>query len=74
MFNDYYWRQYEKLLDYKDALDEYLETLDDNSEEWKQLNELILDILDIDCYIDRAFEKIEKNKKYKNIVDNCYNS
>lgn len=74
MFNDYYWRQYEKLLDYKDALDEYLETLDDNSEEWKELNELILDILDIDCYIDRAFEKIEKNKKYKNIADNCYNS
>lgn len=74
MFNDYYWKQYEKLLDYKDALDEYLETLDDNSEEWKELNELILDILDIDCYIDRAFEKIEKNKKYKNIVDNCYNS
>ena len=74
MFNDYYWRQYEKLLDYKDALDEYLETLDDNSEERKELNELILDILDIDCYIDRAFEKIEKNKKYKNITDNCYNS
>lgn len=74
MFNDYYWKQYEKLLDYKDALDEYLETLDDNSEEWEELNELILDILDIDCYIDRAFEKIEKNKKYKNIVDNCYNS
>lgn len=74
MFNDYYWKQYEKLLDYKDALDEYLETLDDDSEEWKELNELILDILDIDCYIDRAFEKIEKNKKYKNIVDNCYNS
>lgn len=74
MFNDYYWQQYEKLLDYKDALDEYLETLDDNSEEWKELNELILDILDIDCYIGRAFEKIEKNKKYKKIVDNCYNS
>ena len=74
MFNDYYWRQYEKLLDYKDALDEYLETLDDNSEEWKELSELILDILDIDCYIDRAFEKIEKNKKYKSIVKNCYNS
>ena len=74
MFNDYYWKQYEKLLDYKDALDEYLETLDDNSEEWKELNELILDILDIDCYIDRAFEKIEENKKYKKIVDNCYNS
>ena len=73
MFNDYYWQQYAKLLDYKDALDEYLETLDDNSEERKELNELILDILDIDCYIDRAFEKIEKNKKYKNIVKNCYN-
>ena len=73
MFNDYYWKQYEKLLDYKDALDEYLETLDDNSEERKELNELILDILDIDCYINRAFEKIEKNKKYKNITNNCYN-
>ena len=74
MFNDYYWQQYAKLLDYKDALDEYLETLDDNSEEHKELDELILDILDIDCYINRAFEKIEKNKKYKNIVDNCYKS
>lgn len=72
MFNDYYWQQYEKLLDYKDFLDEYLETLDDNSEEWKELNELILDILDIDCYIDRAFEKIDK--KYKNIVKDCYKS
>lgn len=67
MFNDYYWRQYEKLLDYKDALDEYLETLDDNSEEYKELDELILDILDIDCYINRAFEKIDE--KYKNIIE-----
>ena len=66
MFNDYYWRQYEKLLDYKDALDEYLETLDSNSEEYKELDELILDILDIDCYINRAFEKIDK--KYKKII------
>lgn len=66
MFNDYYWKQYEKLLDYKDALDEYLETLDDNSEEYKELDELILDILDIDCYINRAFEKIDE--KYKNII------
>lgn len=67
MFNDYYWKQYEKLLDYKDALDEYLETLDDNSEEYKELDELILDILDIDCYINRAFEKIDE--KYKNIIE-----
>lgn len=67
MFNDYYWQQYEKLLDYKDALDEYLETLDDNSEEWKELNELILDILDIDYCINRAFEKIDE--KYKNIIE-----
>lgn len=66
MFNDYYWKQYEKLLDYKDALDEYLETLDDNSDDWKELNELILDILDIDCYINRAFNKIDG--KYKNII------
>jgi hypothetical protein len=55
------------LLDYKDALDEYLETLDDNSEEYKELDELILDILDIDCYINRAFEKIDE--KYKNIIE-----
>jgi hypothetical protein len=55
------------LLDYKDALDEYLETLDDNSEKYKELDELILDILDIDCYINRAFEKIDE--KYKNIIE-----
>ena len=67
MFNDYYWKQYEKLLDYKDDLDEYLETLDSNSEEYKELDELILDILDIDCYINRAFEKIDE--KYKNIIE-----
>lgn len=59
--NWYYGQRYETLLDYKDSLEEKLETLDENSNEYKKLNKLIEDILDIQYYIEKAYTKIEKN-------------
>lgn len=61
--NNYYWQQYASLLDYKDLLYDYVENLDENSEEYKKLDDLILDILDIQCYINNAFEKLENYKQ-----------
>ena len=61
--NNYYWQQYASLLDYKDLLYDYVENLDENSEEYKKLDDWILDILDIQCYINNAFEKLENYKQ-----------
>lgn len=70
MFNDWYWQQYEKLLDMKDLLDDELARLEEkglqNSKKYKEMDEQVLDILDIQCYIDKALENI--NKKYRKIV------
>ena len=62
------------MLDYKDILDEYLNTLDENSEEYKKLDDLILDILDIDWYINQAMAKIEENKTYQKVIKDYYNN
>ena len=72
--NTYYWQKYSDLLDYKDILDEYLNTLDENSEEYKKLDDLILDILDIDWYINQAMAKIEENKTYQKVIKDYYNN
>lgn len=64
---DWYWQNYSSLLEYKDDLEELLEKFEEiwlgDTETYKDLDELILDILDIQCYIDRAYEKLEKYKK-----------
>lgn len=70
--NTYYWQKYSDLLDYKDILDEYLNTLEENSEEYKKLDDLILDILDIDWYINQAMTKIEENKVYQKVIKDYY--
>ena len=66
MFNDYYWQRYSTLLEYKDKLDEYLDTLEEHSSEYDDLDDLIGDILDIQYYIEKAYKIIEQ--KYSNVV------
>lgn len=60
MFN-YYWQRYSTLLEYKDKLDDYLNTLDNHSSEYDKLDDLIGDILDIQYYIEKAYKNIEKD-------------
>lgn len=58
---DYYWQRYASLLERKDKLDDYLNTLDMDSSAYKKLDNLIWDILDIQYYIEKAYNSIEKN-------------
>jgi hypothetical protein len=58
---DYYWQRYATLLEYKDKLDDYLNTLDEHSSEYEKLDDLIGDILDIQYYIEKAYRSIEKD-------------
>lgn len=66
----YYWQRYDLLLEDKDILEDYLRKLEDewkeSTEEYKEIDELVLDILDIQCYIEKAEETIEQ--KYNKIV------
>ena len=62
----YYWQRYATLLEYKDMLDNYLETLNEDSSEYKKLDDLILDILDIQYYIEKAYKNIEKD--YSDVI------
>lgn len=66
MFNTYYWQRYSTLLEYKDKLNDYLNTLDEHSSEYDKLDDLIGDILDIQYYIEKAYKIIEKD--YADIV------
>jgi hypothetical protein len=66
MFNNYYWQRYSILLEYKDKLDDYLENLKSDSPEYKKLDNLIGDILDIQYYIEKAYKDIEKD--YADVV------
>lgn len=66
MFNTYYWQRYATLLEYKDKLDDFLENLKYDSPEYKKLDNLIGDILDIQYYIEKAYKDIEKN--YADVV------
>ena len=63
---DYYWQRYATLLEYKDKLDDFLENLKYDSPEYKKLDNLIGDILDIQYYIEKAYKDIEKD--YADIV------
>ena len=66
----YYWQRYDLLLEDKEILEDYLTKLEDEwkecTEEYKEIDELVLDILDIQRYIEKAEETIEQ--KYNKIV------
>lgn len=69
--HDYYWQQFTTLLEYKDSLDEFLNTLlfsgnSYNTEEYKKIDDLIWQILDIKDKAEDLKEKIEK--EYKDII------
>lgn len=66
MFNTYYWQRYSTLLEYKDRLEDHLETLEPHTKEYEKLDSLIDDILDIQYYIEKAYKSIEQ--KYSNVV------
>lgn len=66
MFNTYYWQRYSTLLEYKDKLDEHLENLEYDSPEYKKLDKLICNILDIQYDIEKAYNDIEKD--YADVV------
>ena len=63
---EYYWQRYATLLEMKDKLDEHLDTLEEHSAEYTKLNDLIWDILDIQYYVEKAYNAIEKD--YSEIV------
>lgn len=66
MMYTYYWQRYSTLLEYKDKLDDYLNTLDEHSSDYDKLDDLIWDILDIQYYIEKAYKVIEKD--YADVV------
>ena len=70
---DYYWQQFAVLLEYKDSLDEFLDTLlfsgnSFNTEEYKKIDDLVCQILSIRDKAEDLKEKIEK--EYKEIIRN----
>ena len=67
---------YNNLLYLKDALDEYLNTLDRDKdrEEYKAIDEDCLCILDIRALIEQLTEKFQDNKKYQKILGDYLDS